>query len=60
MFISLNSVHFCNAYIYDSPQEEPVLNFTQFIYYWLIMQTVITVYLALVQKEEAKVESHEN
>ena len=34
MFIALNSVDFCNKYIYAEPQSEPILSITDFIWYW--------------------------
>lgn len=37
LFVALNSVEFCNTWIYkDKPREEPYMSLSDFILYWAI------------------------
>ena len=48
VFVALNSVDFCNKYIFkikegEEPRKEPYISFSEFVYYWACGQFVITI-----------------
>jgi len=45
MFVALNSVEFCNKYVYNEPREEPMIGISSFILWWAMFQFVITTYI---------------
>lgn len=47
VFVSLNSVEFCNKWIFNEPQEQGLLSIPQFIWWWAVVQFVITIYIAV-------------
>lgn len=56
LFIALNTVEFCNRWIYpaDSPREEPLISIPNFILYWGTLQLIITIYILFIVPEKMK------
>lgn len=60
MFIPLNSVEFCNEYIYTSPQTEPLLNFENFFYITGTMALVYVIFIHTSLKREPPAKSFDS
>jgi len=45
-------VDFCNRWIYSEKKEEALLSIPDFIFYWAIVQFVITLYIAFFVPEK--------
>jgi len=60
LFVALNSVEFCNKWIFkDDSRTEPLLTIPGFIFYWAIAQFIITTYIAICVPEKTKFEVEE-
>ena len=51
VFIALNSVEFCNKYIYESEQSEPLVSISSFIWWWSSFQLLTTLYILVFVRE---------
>ena len=56
LFIALNSVDFCNNWIYKTNRTEPLLSIEAFIFYWASIQMLITLYILFFVPEKNKVQ----
>lgn len=54
VFIALNSVDFCNSWIYKTNQTEPLLSIQSFIFFWASIQMLITFYILFFVPEKSK------
>eukprot|EP00347_Sterkiella_histriomuscorum_P017778 403348030 len=54
LFIALNSIEFCNKYIYSSEQTEPLLSIGDFMFYWSQVQLFVTLYILIFVNEKQR------
>ena len=45
VFVALNSIEFCNKYLFAEERTEPLLSISTFIWWWAGFQFVITLYI---------------
>ena len=54
IFVALNSIDFCNLYIYSTPSDVALLTIPDFLRYWALLVVIVTAYLAIFVAEESK------
>jgi Na+/melibiose symporter-like transporter len=60
IFMALNTPEFCNKWIFKAaPREEPLVNIPDFIFYWAVVQFLITIYILLFVPEKVKYDTSE-
>lgn len=60
LFIQLNSVKFCNHYLYSEPQTEPMLRLSEFFYLCTLIILLITIYVHFfVEEKRSRSEEYE-
>jgi PAT family acetyl-CoA transporter-like MFS transporter 1 len=52
VFIALNSVEFCNKFIFSVAQTDPLLSISTFIWWWAMGQMIVTIYILLFVTEK--------
>ena len=62
IFVALNTVEFCNKWIYpsDQPRAEPLIDIPSFIFYWASVQLAITLYILFLVPEKLQYEQSED
>lgn len=61
LFVALNSVEFCNTWIFkDGPRAEPLVSLSDFIFYWSVGQCCITLYVLFCEPEKVKFDDDKN
>lgn len=52
VFINLNSVAFCNKYIFSTPHEEPLLTLKEVLLGWIAIMVSLLAFVAFCKKEK--------
>jgi PAT family acetyl-CoA transporter-like MFS transporter 1 len=51
VFLALNSIDFCNTYLFSTPQEAPFVDLQQFCFFWGILNFSLSLLILLFKDE---------